>query len=134
MKSGGRAMHREATRTVKAAIEKLLDKLPSKFATAYNLALELIREEVKLFFEQNSSDGTRSSTRRVISNAKIRLHNDLSTDITTLSNEWSSKFPVSSSPEIDESDDEMDLDDQIFVEVDNSPDDDYQGDIDGDAS
>jgi hypothetical protein len=121
-------MHHEAIRAIKSAVDELLNSLPSKFANAYNPVLEQIREEIKLFFEQNTSDGKRNTTRRVISTAKIRLHKDLSADLNTLANNWDSRLPVQSSPQNDESDDDMDL--RNFVEVDNSQDDDYQDDDD----
>jgi hypothetical protein len=128
MQSEGRAMHHEATRAIKSAVDKLLNSLPSKFANAYDPVLEQIREEIKLFFEQNTSDGKRNTTRRVISTAKIRLHKDLSASLNTLANDWDSRLPVESSPQDDDSDDEMNFGN--FVEVDNSQDDDYQDDSD----
>jgi hypothetical protein len=132
MKSEGKAMHHHATGAIKAAVDKLLDSLMSRFATAYDLVLKQIREEIKSFFDLNSSNGTRNSTRRVVSIAKVHLQKDLSADINTLAHDWGSKLPVNSGgfrPDI-ESDDEMDVNDQIFVDIDNSPDDDYQDDSD----
>jgi hypothetical protein len=123
MESEGRAMHHEATRAIKSAVDKLLDSLPSKFSDGYNLVLERIREEVKLFFDQNTADGKRNTTRRVISTAKIRLHKDLSADLNTLANNWDSRPLVESSPQDDESNDDMDF--SNFVEIDNSDDEDY---------
>jgi hypothetical protein len=121
-------MHHEATRAIKAAVDKLLDDLPSKFTTAYSSVLEQIREEIKLFFEQNSSNGQRklrNGTRRLPSKAKERLQKALSIDINTLANDWTLRLPVNSGPENDESDNEMDFNPESFVEIDNSDDDDY---------
>jgi gas vesicle protein len=95
MESEGRAMHHEATRAIKAAVDKLLDDLPSKFTTAYSSVLEQIREEIKLFFEQNSSNGQRklrNGTRRLPSKAKERLQKALSIDINTLANDWTLRW------------------------------------------
>jgi hypothetical protein len=128
MESEGRAMHHEATRAIKSAVDKLLDELPSIFATAYSSVLEQIREEIKLFFEQNSSNGQRklrNGTRRPPSKAKERLQKSLSVDINALAKDWTLRLPANSGRDNDESDDEMDFNPENFVEIDNSDDGDY---------
>ena len=84
MKHEGELMHQEGNRAVKTALDNFLTTVPTKLAEAYNAAIEQIMSEVQLFFEQNTSDGHRNSTRRVRSNNKVRLQRDLLADIERL--------------------------------------------------
>ncbi|KUJ08363.1 uncharacterized protein LY89DRAFT_742198 [Mollisia scopiformis] len=112
----GILMYREGFNAVKAALDEMLDGLPASFAVDYNVALTQIREEVNLFFEQNSANGSRTSSRKVVSLTKTRLHDEFMAHVHRLAADWISEVAASYQPE-DDSDDDMGYDDGDFFDT-----------------
>lgn len=126
-------IHKAGTNAIKAELNQLLDNIPVTLAVGYNLALQQIRDEIKSFFEQHSSDGARNSARKVVSISKVRLQEALLADIDVLAKNWISKLPVEEIPDDDETGDEMALNDDLFIDLDKGDDDDYEYNSDGEA-
>ena len=123
-------MHRVGKNAIKGQLDQLLDNVPVRLGQGNALILQQIREEIKFFFDRNSTDGNRISSRKVVSNAKILLQKDMLAVIDTLAKDW--KLPVQAEeiPDDDETDDEMTFDDGLFVDLSKDDDEDYS---DGEA-
>lgn len=134
MKDDGVRMHRVGSNAIKAELDKLLDNIPVRLAAGYDLVLQQIRDEIQSFFEQHSSDGARNSTRKAASITKIRLNEALSADIKNLAKDWVTKPPTTAVeiPDDDETEDEMTLNEELFIDLDNGDDGDYEDGSDGD--
>lgn len=114
MKDDGKRMHQASNKAVKTALDKFLDIIPAALSGPSNAVVEQIIGEVKQFFEQNTSNGIRNKTRKVISNTKIRLRNDLSSNINDLAKSWESNDQAQNQYQNDDSEDELFDDDRLF--------------------
>ncbi|KAF4627197.1 hypothetical protein G7Y89_g10955 [Cudoniella acicularis] len=115
----GEAMHREGNKAVAKALTELLDTMSTKFKECNDTTTNQIMDEITQFFEQNSSDGNRSSGRRVVSNAKKTLSADLLSDIKDLATFWAKNDPVQVQAQSEDFDDnDEDIYDDRFVDVD----------------
>ncbi|TVY91158.1 Nuclear GTPase SLIP-GC, partial [Lachnellula willkommii] len=114
MKDEGKRMHHASNKAVKTALDKFLNTIPATLVGASNAVIEQIIGEVKLFFDQNTSHGTHNKTRKVISNTKIRLRNDLSSNINDLAKSWESNDQAQIKYQNDDSEDELFDDDRLF--------------------
>jgi hypothetical protein len=134
MKDEGVRMHREGSNAIKAELDQLLNDIPVKLAPGYGRVIEQIREEAKTFFEQNSCDGARNSTRKSVSLTKVRLQEALLVDIKKLAKDWVTKQPITAVviPDDDETEDEMALNEELFIDLDKGDDADYEDSSDGD--
>jgi hypothetical protein len=123
-------MHRMGKKAIKSELDQLLDNVPARLGQGNALILQQIREEIKQFFDRNSTDGSRNSSRKVVSNAKLLMQKDILVDINNLAKDW--KLPVQDElfPNDDETEDEMTFDDDLFVDFSKDDDDDYS---DGEA-
>ena len=88
MKKYGARMYREVSEVVRLALNELLEGLPESFEAVSAEILTQIRHEIGIFFEQNSSVGARTSSKRTISLSKIKLQNALDTSIGHLIKAW----------------------------------------------
>ncbi|KAE8443183.1 hypothetical protein EG329_002282 [Mollisiaceae sp. DMI_Dod_QoI] len=129
MKKNGVQMYRHGFKAVQTALDEMLEGLPATFATGYNAVLAEIRDEIQLFFEQNSANGSRTSARKVVSLAKVNLQKDFMVHINTLAADWSSEVAARYQRE-DEDDDEPGFDDAEFfdTEKNDAQDEDYEFD------
>jgi hypothetical protein len=134
MKDEGVRMHREGSNAIKAELDQLLNDIPVKLAPGYGRVIEQIREEAKTFFEQNSSDGARNSTRKSVSLTKVRLQEALLVDIKKLAKDWVTKPPIIAVVILDddETEDEMALNEELFIDLDKGDDTDYEDSSNGD--
>lgn len=125
MTSKGVHMHRVGKRAIKSELDQLLDNVPARLGQGNALILQRIREEIKQFFDRNSTDGSRTSSRKVVSNAKLLMQKDILVDINNLEKDW--KLPVQDELLLndDETEDEMTFDDDLFVDLSKDDDDDY---------
>jgi hypothetical protein len=131
MAKKGILLHRVGKKAIKAELDRLLNNIPTRLGQANALVLKDVRDEIKSFFERNSTDGTRLSTRKVISTSKVRLQKDFLADIEALAKDW--KLPVQNEEisDDDETEDEMGFNDELFIDLSKGDeDDDY---TDGDA-
>jgi hypothetical protein len=134
MRKKGVKLHEAGTRAIRAELDELLDSIPTRLAIGNNLVLRHIREEIKLFFDRNSTEGVRNSRRRVVSNAKLLLQKDLLKVIDDLAKDWKTKVVVEEIPDDDETEEEMALNDDLFVDLSKDDDDeDYEYNSDGEA-
>jgi hypothetical protein len=124
MTNKGAQMHRVSKDAIKNQIEKMLDNVPTSLGCRNAIILQLIRHEVKLFFDRNSSGGSRLSSRKAVSNAKVFLQKDLLADIAALAADWKQKVQVEEIPDDDETEDEMAFNDDNFVDLSKGVDDD----------
>jgi hypothetical protein len=92
MTNKGVQMHRVGKNAIKNQIDQLLDNVPTRLGQGNANILQLIRHEIKLFFDRNSSGGSRLSTRKAVSNAKVLLQKDMLADIAALAVDW--KEPI----------------------------------------
>jgi hypothetical protein len=124
MTNKGAQMHRDGKNAIKDQIDQLLDNVPTRLGQGNALILQLIRHEIKLFFDHNSSGGSRLSTRKAVSNAKVFLQKDLLADIAALAVDWKQKVQIEEIPDDDETEDEMGFNDDNFVDLSKGDDDD----------
>ena len=117
-------MHRVGKDAIKNQIDQMLDNVPTRLGQGNALILQLIRHEIKLFFDHNSSGGSRLSTRKAVSNAKVFLQKDLLADIAALAVDWKQKVQIEEIPDDDETEDEMGFNDDNFVDLSKGDDDD----------
>lgn len=127
-------MHRVGKNAIKNQIDQLLDNVPTRLGQGNAIILQLIRDEIKLFFDRNSSGGSRLSTRKAVSNAKVLLQKDMLADIAALAVDWRQMVQVEEIPDDDETEDEMAFNDDNFVDLSKGVDDDDDyADIDREA-
>lgn len=88
MKNNGSEMYQEVSQIIRKALCELLANLPGLFATSSAEILTQIQKEISIFFEQNSSTGSRTSTKKHISQAKIKLQKALDISIGELTKAW----------------------------------------------
>lgn len=81
-------MHQKVSHVIRGALNELLKDLPGTFAISSAEILTQIRQEIAIFFEQNSSAGARTSPKRVISPAKVKLQNALDASVGSLAKAW----------------------------------------------
>ncbi|KAE9365442.1 hypothetical protein N431DRAFT_549648 [Stipitochalara longipes BDJ] len=132
MTKKGVFMHRVGKTAIKSQLDQLLDNIPSRLGQANAPILQTIREEITSFFDRNSTDGNRVSSRKVVSNAKLLLQKDILTNIDKLAKDW--KLPVQTEEILDddETEDEMGFNDELFIDLSKDDDDDdyTDGDVD----
>jgi hypothetical protein len=129
MMNDGVKIHEAGAKAIKVELDQLLNNIPVQLAVGYNLVLQQIRDEIKAFFERHSSDGSRNSTRKAVSITKVRLQEALVADIKALAKKWVSKPPSEEATvpfDPDEAEDENPLNDDLFIDLDKSDDDDYE--------
>ncbi|TVY53027.1 Nuclear GTPase SLIP-GC [Lachnellula cervina] len=114
MKDSSKQMHQASNKAVKTALDEFLNTIPAALVRASNAVIKEIKGEVKLFFEQNTSNGIRNKTRKVISNTKIRLRDDLSSNINDLAKSWESNNQAQTQYQNEDSEDELFDDDRFF--------------------
>jgi len=132
MKEKGKAMHHQGSKAIKADLNKHLESLPSTFGKGRKPVLDQIKAEIKLFFEQNSSTGTRKlSTRRVVSPAKVVLQEHILAQIAKLVDAWKSECPKVPEPELEEAQNDSGLEDDRFFDL-GERDNDYEDESDDD--
>jgi hypothetical protein len=124
MTNKGAQMHRVGKNAIKNEIDQLLDNVPTSLGRGNAIILQLIRHEIKLFFDRNSSGGSRLSTRKAVSNAKVLLQKDMLADIAALAVDWKQKVQVEEIPDDDETEDEMAFNDDNFFDLRKGVDDD----------
>ncbi len=117
-------MHRVGQNAIKNQLDQLLDNVPTRLGQANAIILQLIRHEIKLFFDRNSTGGSRLSTRKAVSNAKILLQKDLLADIAALAEDWKQMVRVEEILDDDGTEDEMAFNDDNFVDLSKGDDDD----------
>ena len=127
MTKKGVSMHRVGKGTIKAQLDLLLNNVPMRLGQANAPVLETIREEMTSFFDRNSTEGNRVSSRKVISNAKLVLQKDILANVKKLSEDWNLPVQSEEVPDDDETEDEMAFNDDNFVDL-------SKGDDDGDYS
>lgn len=130
-------MHRNAFKAVRAGLDEMLDNIPLTFAVAYDAVLDEIRDAVKLFFEQNSANGERTTARKAVSKAKLSLQKDFMAHLNVLANDWSTETPCSASYQtVYESDEEEDYNNTELLDIanNNGKDGDYEYNGDGEDS
>jgi hypothetical protein len=100
----GVAMYQEATEAIKGVLDEMLKELPPRFMAAQKDILARIREEIYLFFDNYTASGSRNSTRKVISPAKIRLQKALAANFNNLIKAWAEdiEFVVEAEEELTE--------------------------------
>ena len=89
IKNYGVEMHRAITTSLQSAIDALLEELPGLFSSGSDETRSQIDREIKVFFEQNSTTGIRTTSKKVISASKVKLQNSLDACIESLMNAWS---------------------------------------------
>ncbi|PVH76323.1 hypothetical protein DL98DRAFT_641647, partial [Cadophora sp. DSE1049] len=99
MNARGLAMHKAGSGAMKTALNNMLNGIPQKFDSTNDAVLEQIRDELQLFFNQNSTSGNRLSGRRPISMAKIQLKKSLMVTINQLGKDWSSELSQQTQPD-----------------------------------
>lgn len=109
-------MHHRGSEAIKKAINKLLDDLEEQLANCKDQVLKQVRNETAVFFEHNSSDGLRTTSRRVISQPKIKLQKSLQADLDTLTLTWKEDVAfepqepdIGGAPDFDGEDDDFSL-------------------------
>jgi hypothetical protein len=125
MTNKGMLMHRAGKNAIQGQLDQLLGNISAKLNHGHALILRQIRQEIKFFFEQNSSDGNRFSNRRVVSNAKVLLQQDMLVHIETLAKDWKLGVQVEEIPDNNETEDEMCFNDELFIDLSKDDDDDY---------
>jgi hypothetical protein len=133
MTNKGVSLHRIGKNAIKAQLDQLLDNVPMRLGQGNGLILQLIRDEIKMFFDRNSTGGSRLSTRKVVSNAKILLQKDMLAVIESLATDWKLQVQVEEIPDDDETEDEMGFNDELFVDLSKGDDDEDYADSDGEA-
>ncbi|KAH7390044.1 hypothetical protein BKA64DRAFT_757002 [Cadophora sp. MPI-SDFR-AT-0126] len=129
MRNRGLQMYQTGTLAIRSALDNMLESLSPSFDGIHKAILDQIREDIQLFFEQNSTNGSRRSARRVESPSKIKLQEDLLVIIDNLAQAWKSEVNTQPKQEIDDEDDEeTTFDDAEFFVVDNNDeqDEDYE--------
>ncbi|KAK0105169.1 hypothetical protein ONS95_004433 [Cadophora gregata] len=123
MKNKGLQMYQKGSGAVRSALDDMLESLSPSFDGNHKAVLDQIREDIQLFFEQNSANGIRSSFRRVESPSKVKLQKDLLIIVDKLAEAWKSEVSIRSRQEVDDDDDEeTTFDDAEFFNIDDNDD------------
>src|SRR5271156_3296206 len=81
IKHYGIEMHQTITKTLQRVVDELLQELPGLVSAGSDEIMTQIKREVRVFFEHNSTNGIRTTPKKVISPSKVKLQNSLETSI-----------------------------------------------------
>jgi hypothetical protein len=126
-------MHRVGKKAIKAQLDQLLDNVPMRLGQGNTIILEQIRNDIKEFFDRHSADGSRSSKRRAISNAKVLLQRDMLPILDKLTTDWKLPIQKEKISDDDETEDEKDPNDDLFMDASKDDDDGDYADIEEEA-
>lgn len=110
-------MYLEASRAVIAVLNEMVENLPKSLHAAYNIPLKDIQEQITRFFDENTASGTRTSGRKVVSNAKLSMQKDLLPVLAKLTEAWTSDDGVMKVVEEEDDDDHMLFDNNDLFDI-----------------
>lgn len=102
----GISMYSSVSNELRSGLGKMLDKISDEFAIGRTEVINHLKQEIQIFLEVHSSNGSRTSHRKVVSPAKVKLQKVLQTQFDNLEKAWNEEIPF----EAEEQDDLADLD------------------------
>lgn len=125
-------MYRKVSQTLQVSVGGLLKEIPELIRAGATEVIDQIVHEIVVFFEHNSTSGTRTSPKKYISPTKVKLQDTLKTAFENLLKAWCEdiKFEVDEMVDLTgldfEGGDRYNVDSCLHGELDDSSDDDYR--------
>lgn len=117
MRTKGRQMHHVASEAVIDSLDDMLNSLPNTLQAAYQDPLQDIKDQITRFFGENTASGSRTSGRKVVSNAKVNLRNAILVHVNKLAQAWISGDSAVPAAEEDDDEDAMLFDNSDLYDV-----------------
>lgn len=124
MKTKGRGLHTKGLNAIKKTLDDLLENIPQMLEQVFQAVVKQMKEDVKSFFENNTSAGSRVSSRKVINPAKMALRLKLLRIIGDLKLDWAKASTAKVHVYVD--DEDVDLDQREYFDPNQTPHSEYE--------